>query len=409
MAFISPLAPKIFPQLPEINGIKMLSTSAKIKPSGKNDVLIIKFKPGSSVAGVFTTSYTAGSNIKYCRSILSHGYASVLIVNSGNANVAVGEEGDKAIQEIVNTCSKEFSCPSEEVYFSSTGIIGQVLPTKNIISVIIDSERKMNSTGWREAAMAITTTDTYPKMVTKQTNIGGVNVTINGICKGSGMIAPNMATMLAYIFTDASINSNIMQKLLNEYTEISFNSITVEGDMSTSDTVLMFATNVVKHPKVISHNDNIISDFKVALKNLMIEMAHLIVKDGEGAQKFITISIENVVSEKVAKKLALSVANSPLVKTAIAGENPNWGRIIMALGKAEEAFDQNKISVKIGDEFIFKKGTLYTNCNMERINNHMQGSEIKITIDMDYGNKKAVVWTCDLTHKFIDINSLYST
>ncbi|KJV68861.1 bifunctional glutamate N-acetyltransferase/amino-acid acetyltransferase ArgJ [Candidatus Neoehrlichia procyonis] len=409
MTFISPLAPKVFPQMPEIKGVKMLSICANIKASGKDDVLIVRLQPGSSVAGVFTTSYTAGSNIKYCKSIIPHGYASVLIVNSGNANVAVGDKGDQAVHEIVNACSKEFSCLPQEVYFSSTGIIGRVLPTENIKSVIINSEKKMTSTTWKEAAIAIMTTDTYPKMVTKQTNIGGVSVTINGICKGSGMIAPNMATMLGYIFTDASISPKILQKLLNEYTDVSFNSITVEGDMSTSDTVLMFATNVVKNPQVTSYNDSIIYDFKVALKDLMVEMAHLIVKDGEGAHKFITISVENMTSEKAAKKLAFSVANSPLVKTAIAGEDPNWGRIIMALGKAGEKFDQKQISIKIGGEFILKHGILCENCNINYIKNHMQNSEISILIDMNYGNKKAVVWTCDLTHTFIDINSLYST
>ncbi|XGA08160.1 MAG: bifunctional glutamate N-acetyltransferase/amino-acid acetyltransferase ArgJ [Wolbachia endosymbiont of Xenopsylla cheopis] len=405
----SPFYPKNFPEMPKIKGIKMAVAKAGIRSSGKNDILIMEFTQGTSVAGVFTTSYAASSNIEHCRKILPFGKARVLIVNSGNANVANGSAGYKAVEEIVNLCTDLFQCKGEEVYFSSTGVIGKPLPVDKMKTAIERAAKNLSVNLWEDAAISIMTTDTYHKMVTRKTEIDGVEVTINGICKGSGMIAPNMATMLSYVVTDANISARLLQQMLDEYVPISFNSITVEGDTSTSDTLLIFATGCADNEQVDSFDDPKFSNFKSILKEMLIEMAHLIVKDGEGASKFITITVKGTSSVLSAKQLALSVANSPLVKTAIAGGDANWGRIVMALGKAEIKFDKNKIAIKIGNVQIVENGELSIKYDEHLVTEHMKGSNIEIEVDLSDGQSKATVWTCDLTHGFITINSKYLT
>ena len=406
---VSPLAPTSFPIMPEVKGVELYSFSSGIKVSGKLDLLIVKMCANTSVAGVFTNSYTASSNVDYCRSILPFGKARVLVVNSGNANVAVGVNGYEVVTEVVKLCAEKFCCYAEEVYFCSTGVIGIPLPVDKIKSVILNSTWKVSENSWNNAARAIMTTDTFPKMLTKEVLIDGEKVILNGICKGSGMIAPNMATMLAYVFTNANIKSDVLQKLLTQYVDISFNSITVDGDTSTSDSVLLFATNLAGHKQICCVDDESIYDFKIALKEMLIEMAHLIVKDGEGASKFITIDVKNAVSLESAKKLAFSIANSPLVKTAIAGGDANWGRIIMAIGKAGEPFDKNKISIKIGNDVIVKNGEINPSYIKDSVDNYMKGKDIYMQVDINAGSFDFTVWTCDLTHQFININAKYLT
>ena len=328
---VSSLAPTRFPMMPKVNGVNLYSFSSGIKSSGKLDLLVVELQDNTSVAGAFTNSYTASSNVEHCRNIVPHGKAKVLIVNSGNANVAVGINGYQVVEEITKLCAEKFSCSTNEVYFCSTGVIGVPLPIDKIKSALINGIWSISENPWNNAALSIMTTDTFPKMVTREVFIGEEKVTINGICKGSGMIAPNMATMLAYVFTDANITSDVLQRLLREYVDISFNSITVDGDTSTSDSVLVFATNLASHKQICSVDDQLISDFKIVLKDVLIEMAHLIVKDGEGATKFVTVNVNKVISLEAARKLAFSIANSPLVKTAISGEDANWGRIVMAI------------------------------------------------------------------------------
>ena len=406
---VSPLAPDSFPVMPKIKGVDLYSFASGIKVSGKLDLLIVKMPDNTSVAGVFTNSYTASSNIEHCRSILPHGKARVLVVNSGNANVAVGTNGYEVVTEVAKLCAEKFSCSIEEVYFCSTGVIGIPLPVSKIKSVILNPKWEIYENSWKSAAHAIMTTDTFPKMVTKEVLIDGKKVILNGICKGSGMIAPNMATMLAYIFTDANIRSDVLQKLLKQYVDISFNSITVDGDTSTSDSVLLFATNLADHKQICCVDDESIDNFKIVLKEMLVEMAHLIVKDGEGASKFITVDVKNAISLESARKLAFSIANSPLVKTAIAGGDPNWGRIIMAIGKAGEPLNKNEISIKIGDNIIVKNGEISPSYVKDSVDKYMKGKDIYIQVDVNTGNFGITVWTCDLTNQFVNINSKYLT
>ncbi|AHX05019.1 bifunctional glutamate N-acetyltransferase/amino-acid acetyltransferase ArgJ [Ehrlichia japonica] len=408
---LSPLAPTDFPVMPEIDGIELYSFACGIRKTLDGlDLLIVKMPINTSVGGVFTTSYTASSNVEHCRKILPYGKARILIVNSGNANVAVGIGGYKVVEEVTRLCAERFGCSTQEVYFCSTGVIGIPLPVDKIKSVILDPTWSSAKNSWEDAANSITTTDTFIKMVTKEVLICGEKVTINGICKGSGMIAPNMATMLAYVFTDANIKSDVLQKLLREYVDVSFNNITVDGDTSTSDSVLIFATNLAKHEQVCSVDDQVIDDFKIALRDMLVEMAHLIVRDGEGVEKFITINIKNAISLNSARKLGFSVANSLLVKTAIAGGDANWGRIIMAIGKAGEPFNKNEISLKIGDNVVLVDGEISSTYNKVAVNQYVKDEQnIYIEVDINTGNFDATIWTCDLTHRFVDINSKYLT
>ncbi|WP_395877455.1 bifunctional glutamate N-acetyltransferase/amino-acid acetyltransferase ArgJ [Ehrlichia muris] len=408
---LSPLAPTNFPVMPKINGIELYSFACGIRRTlDKLDLLIVKMPVNTTVGGVFTTSYTASSNVEHCKKILPYGKARVLIVNSGNANVAVGVGGYKVVEEVTRLCAERFGCSTQEVYFCSTGVIGVPLPIDKIKSVILDPIWSNAKNSWEDAANSITTTDTFIKMVTREVLICGEKVTINGICKGSGMIAPNMATMLAYVFTDANIKSDVLQKLLKEYVDVSFNNITVDGDTSTSDSVLIFATNLAKHKQVCSADDQVIDDFKIALRDMLVEMAHLIVRDGEGVEKFITINIKNAVSLNSARKLGFSVANSLLVKTAIAGGDANWGRIVMAIGKAGEPFNKNEISLKIGDNVVLVDGEISPTYNKVAVNQYVKDEQnIYIEVDINTGNFDATIWTCDLTHRFVDINGKYLT
>ena len=394
-----------------LEGIKISTTFSGIKktPNNEHDILLVEFDKPCSIAGVFTKSLTSSAPVNQCRSNLSASKSAsvrAIIVNSGNANAFTGKLGEKTVSKIRKYLSKLLKSNSDQIYTASTGVIGEQLDSNKIIN----SLKLMTSCGtqnWLQAAQAIKTTDTFPKIAMRTCKIDGVEVDIVGIAKGSGMIAPDMATMLGFIFTNANLPSNILQKILAEANETSFNSITVDSDTSTSDTVLLAATRKATHNLISKYSDRRLKEFKKTVSSLMLELAKLIVKDGEGASKFVTINVTGAYTKKSAKKIALSVANSPLVKTAIAGEDANWGRIIMAIGKSGERADRDNIKIYIGDELVTYKGMKYRNYSEARATKHLKQSEINISIDVGVGKSCGKVYTCDLTHKYIEINADY--
>jgi glutamate N-acetyltransferase/amino-acid N-acetyltransferase len=402
----SPLASS-FPDMPEIVGVKFAVAEAGIKYKNRTDVMLAEIAEGSTVAGVFTKSRTASANIVWGKKILPTGTARLLIVNSGNSNAFNGKAGEDSVERIVKSAAEKWGCHENEIYPCSTGVIGQPLPDSKITDVLDSLKQNLKSNIWQEAASAIMTTDTFPKGVTTSAVIDGAVVTINGFAKGSGMIAPDMATMLAYIFTDAAISHAALQKIFLEGIEKSFNSITVDSDTSTSDTALIFATGQAGNPKITSAHDPRLAEFTAKLHQLLLELAHLVVRDGEGATKFIKVDVTGASDDKAAKVIAMSIANSPLVKTAIAGEDANWGRIVMAVGKSGEEADRDKMSVSIGGTVIVKDGQLNPDYVEETVTRHMQGQNIELATDVGIGKGKATVWTCDLTHEYITINADY--
>lgn len=408
MIDISPLAPKEIVEAPEISGIKCTCFESGIKYKGRNDLLLAEFPEDTIVAGVFTKSTTASANILWAREVINYSKAKILVVNSGNANVFNGSAGETAVSEIVKFCSEKWKCKKEEVYFFSTGIIGEILDYQKILKSFVTAGDDFKAFNWLEAAKAISTTDTYPKVSCKEINISGNQVKITGIAKGSGMIAPDMATMLAYIFTDVSIDPLVLKNIFSEIADDSFNSITVDSDTSTSDAALVFSTCKAGNEKISSEASEGFYEFKEALKEVCLDLAHHIVKDGEGASKFIEIRVSGAENDLSAKKIAFSIGNSPLVKTAIAGEDPNWGRIIMAIGKSKEKIDINKIFLSIGDLEIIKDSAL---CNISGsdLTNYMKKDHIEMHIDVGVSKGKSTVWTCDFTSKYISINADYTS
>ncbi|MEM7617648.1 MAG: bifunctional glutamate N-acetyltransferase/amino-acid acetyltransferase ArgJ, partial [Pseudomonadota bacterium] len=406
---ISPLAPQSYSVMLPVSGVEMATMHAGIKYRNPNrlDLLLCKFVEGTKVAGVFTKSKTASANITWGRQALNNGNARCLIVNSGNANAFNGKNGEDSVERIVNNAAKLLNCDKYSVYPCATGVIGEPLADDKITDSLDYLLNNLQNDCWEKAAKAIMTTDTFHKMVSVKTNIAAVPITISAIAKGSGMVAPDMATMLSYIFTDANIDQVILQKLLFKYCDLSFNNITVDSDTSTSDTALLFATCQADQPIITDIDDPNFADFKTALRDLMIELAHMIVKDGEGATKFITINVKGAVSDQSAKKIALSVGNSPLVKTAMAGSDANWGRIVMAVGKSGEEADRDKLTIGIGSQILANNGQLNPDYREENITDYMQGENIVINIDLGLASGSATIWTCDLTHGYISINADY--
>ena len=408
MTKISPLAPGAFPEMPIIPGVRMAAGSCGLRYKGRDDVLLVELAHGTSVAGVFTRSRTASAPVECCRKALHSGAASALLVNSGNANAFTGSVGEQAVENTVNAVADLFPCRPSTVFTASTGVIGERLDDGKIIAVLSGLKDNLNDTDWEAAAKAIMTTDTFAKGATRTASIGAETVTINGISKGSGMIAPDMATMLAFVFTDAAIPSDGLQVMLNGAVERSFNRITVDSDTSTSDTVLLFATGQgVDHQPVAAANDPVLDDFRRALEDVMIDLALQIVRDGEGATKFITIVVNGAEDDRAARIIGLSIANSPLVKTAVAGEDPNWGRIVMAVGKAGERAERDKLNISIGGVAVAANGDAVADYDEAPVAAHMKGAEIDIAVDVGVGEGSATVWTCDLTHGYIDINADY--
>jgi glutamate N-acetyltransferase/amino-acid N-acetyltransferase len=409
MASQSPLAPARIPVLPPIAGVSLASVHCGIRYKERRDLMVAMLAPGTTVAGVFTRSKTRGAPVDWCREGLKGGSARAIVVNSGNSNTFTGRAGVAVVERTAAAMAQMADCRPREVFISSTGVIGDPPPAEKIIGALPGLVREVrgDSAAWREAAEAILTTDTFPKLSTRTAQIDGVTVTLNGFCKGSGMIAPDMATMLAYLFTDAAIPAAVLQEMLSASNERSFNSITVDGDTSTSDTVLLCATGTTNHKPVSATGDAHLKDFRRALDEVTMDLAQQIARDGEGAQKFVTIRVSGATSAKAARTIGLAIGNSPLVKTAISAGDANWGRIVMAVGKSGEEADRDKLVIAIGGVRITENGGPVPGYDEAPVAAHMKGREIDIEVDLGIGRGKATVWTCDLTHGYIDINGSY--
>ena len=404
---VSPLAVPL-PELPPLAGVRLAATVAGIRYQGRTDVVMMEVAPNSSVAGVFTSNQCPGAPIDWCRTSLKGGKARVIVVNAGNANVFTGKAGRDACAETAAAAAKLAACPPKQVFVASTGVIGEVLPHEKIVAVLPALQAGLSENNWEAAARGIMTTDTFPKAATRTARIGDATVRITGIAKGSGMIAPDMATMLCFVFTDAKIPADALQTMLKKGVDTSFNCTTVDSDTSTSDTVLLIATGQTKHKRVPqADNKKMLADFAESLSAVLLDLALQVVGDGEGAQKRVRIDVTGATNAKSAKKIAMAVANSPLVKTAIAGEDANWGRIVMAVGKAGEPADRDKLSIGVGGVWMAKDGAVIPGYDETPVVAHMKGNEVEIAIDIGLGRGKATAWTCDLTHGYIDINGSY--
>jgi glutamate N-acetyltransferase/amino-acid N-acetyltransferase len=400
---VSPLAPANPPALAPIAGVRLAATAAKIRYAGRDDLMLAELAPGTTVAGVFTQNKCPGAPVDWCRKVLPGGRARALVANSGNSNVFTGRAGREVVERTATETARLLGCKPEEVFLSSTGVIGEPPPAERIAAALPAAKEALAADGWDRAARAILTTDTFPKVATATAEIGGKRVTLNGFCKGSGMIAPDMATMLAYLFTDAAIEPAALQEMLAEANARSFNCVTVDGDTSTSDTVLLFATGAAGNAPLTRPEPA----FAKALEAVMIDLAQQLARDGEGAEKFVTIRVSGAASDEAARRIGLSVGNSPLVKTALAAGDANWGRIVMAVGKAGEEADRDRLAVRVGGTLIAEKGGPVPGYDEKPVAAHMAGREVLIELDIGLGAGAATVWTCDLTHRYVDINGSY--
>jgi len=399
----SPLAPNSFPKLPIIDGVKFATAAVGIKYRARTDVMLASIAAGSTVAGVFTRSATRAACVLDCQSKIggdtSRGAA--ILVNSGNANAFTGVAGQKSVNRICAAVAAGLGLPVSAVFTSSTGVIGEILPDDKITKCIGGLTRSLHNNTIEDAAKAIMTTDTFTKGSTASVEVSGKTVKISGIAKGSGMIAPDMATMLVYIFTDAKILQSELQNLLKDLTDRTFNCITVDSDTSTSDAVICAATGTSGVD--VTKNE----DFKKALAHVMLDLAHQVVKDGEGATKFVAVEVTGAASDSDARKVAMSIANSPLVKTAIAGEDPNWGRIVMAIGKSGAQADRDRLSIWFGPHLVAEKGWVSKSYTEKKGATYMKKNDLVIRVDLRIGNAITTVWTCDLTHQYVEINADY--
>lgn len=398
-----------------IKGVKIATINCGIKYKNRDDLLLISFEETANVAGVFTSSSMPAAPVTWCKKNIKKGVAKALVVNSGNANAFTGKVGDEIVAKEVNTIAKNLNCKTSEVLVSSTGVIGEILNVDLITKAIptLSQNFKNDEAAWDKAAKAIMTTDTKQKIVSRSCKIDGKTVSITGFAKGSGMIAPNMATMLGYIFTDANISKKVLAELLKEFVSVTFNSITVDSDQSTNDTVLLFATKAAGNKEIKNSLDKKLDDFEEKLFEVMKELALMIVVDGEGAKKLIEIEVDGGKTKKQTKEVAFAIANSPLVKTALAAADPNWGRIAMAVGKSCKDASPNKLIIKIGSFQITKDGKKHPDYVESKVHEYLKNSEVKISIDLGIAKKslekKSIVWTCDLNEEYIKINKDYRT
>ncbi len=406
---VSPLAPRAVSHLPAIDGVELAIAETGIRYKNRPDVLLATLAPGTTVAGCFTLSKSRSAPVDWCTQSLKGGAARAVVINAGNANAFTGKAGVATVTAVAKATAQHLKCKPAEIFQASTGVIGEPLNPAPIVNALPGLFAAAKADCWDDAARAIMTTDTFAKVATATVKYAGKTVTINGIAKGSGMIAPDMATMLVFIFSDAAIPSRILQALLSGSVAKSFNCITVDGDTSTSDTVLLFATGKAgPAPKGLkSATDARLKGFAKGLDGLCLDLAQQVARDGEGAEKLIEIAITGAESGKAAHRIAMSIANSPLVKTAIAGEDANWGRIVMAIGKAGEKAIRDKLRIRIGGIQVAKNGMRDPGYKEAEIMPHMKGREIMIEADVGVGRGKAKVWTCDLTHRYIDINGSY--
>lgn len=399
---ISPLAPKETVTLPAIQGVSLAAKASGIRYSGRKDLLLMQFAPETQVAGVFTRSLTAAAPVLRSKQHLLGGVARALVVNSGNANAFTGEMGEKTVTLTCAKAAELIGCEPEECFVSSTGVIGEPLPTGKILDTLPQLHDTLTENGWEAAAEAIMTTDTFAKGATRTAIIDDKEVTLNGIAKGSGMIAPDMATMLGFIATDASIPCDKLQRMLSEINARTFNAITVDSDTSTSDMVLLFATGQTDHSKEAD-----LADFERALESLMLDLAQQIVRDGEGARKFFSVNVKGAQNKNAARTIAMAIANSPLVKTAIAGEDANWGRVVMAVGKAGEKADRDKLRILFGPHLVAEKGQRHPEYNEDTLSEYMKAEELEITVELGIGEGNFTAYSCDLTEGYIRINADY--
>ena len=401
----SPLALP-FPVMPAIEGVTLRIARARYKDWDRADLTYVELAKGTSVAGVFTRSACPSTEVEMGREQVRAGAAHALVVNAGNANAFTGHRGREAVEQIMAQVSAHLGCDPHQVFVSSTGVIGVPLP-KDKARAGISAVVAAAPCSWEDVANTIATTDTFAKGATASAMVGGKRVELSAIVKGSGMIAPDMATMLGYIFTDAAVAPEFLQQLLSASNARTFSCITVDSDTSTSDTVLAFATGKAGNTPLASFDDPGADAFAAALHDVCRQLAHLVVRDGEGARKFIEIRVTGAVSDESAHKIGLSIANSPLVKTAIAGEDANWGRVVMAVGKAGEPADRDRLSIGFGGIWAAREGQPLADYDEAPVAAHLKGSEITVEVDLGIGTGKAVVWTCDLTHGYIDINADY--
>lgn len=406
MEHVSPFAID-FPVMPAIDGVEVATFATGMRYQNRDDLMVMRFAEDTTVAGVLTTNRMPGEPVKWCRKILPVGKASALVVNAGVANVFTGEEGYGDVEAMAKLTAELLGCDQQQVFIGSTGVIGEALDRPLVEQHLQHLTKVLGQGDWNDAAKAIMTTDTFAKGVTKTAYVGATEITLNGIVKGSGMIEPNMATMLGYMVTDAKIPAKILQAWLEDAVDQSYHSITVDSDTSTSDMVLCFATGQKDHWDVTDANDPAWNDFREKFVELHIELAKLVARDGEGITKFITIEVEGAVSDASARVIAKSVANSPLVKCAVAGEDPNWGRIAMAVGKAGEPVNQEKSRIFIGESLVAENSHLVDSYREEKVAEYMKNSEVTLKVDVGMGQGSATVWTMDLTYDYIRINVDY--
>jgi glutamate N-acetyltransferase / amino-acid N-acetyltransferase len=408
----SPFAPKRLAKLPPVDGVRFATAQAGIRYRDRTDLMVGVLDPGTSVAGVFTRSKTASASVLWCRRALKKGRARVLVVNSGNANAFTGRRGVEAVDLTVRDAASAADCPAHEVFVSSTGVIGEPMDASKFAHLLDGLVKSSQPNRFEDAARAIMTTDTYPKLATRTALIGDTEVTISGFCKGAGMIAPDMATMLCYVFTDAAIGAVALQGMLAEHVATTFNCMTVDGDTSTSDTCLLFATGAAAkrgQKPIRGRGVKKLAAFSAALHDLLRDLTMQVARDGEGISKFVTIEVQGAKSWKAARKIALSCANSPILKTAFAGEDPNWGRVVMAVGKSGEAANRDKLTIWFGEHCLARNGERAEDYDERVAAEYMKNGEITIRVDVGVGSARATVWTCDLTHDYVSINADYRT
>jgi len=401
----SPLA-QPFPAIPAIAGVTPRVARAGYKDWGRCDLTYIEFAPGTAVAGVFTRNVCCSSEVELGREQVKAGKARALVVNAGNSNAFTGYRGREAVEQIMEQVADHLDCPMGEVFVSSTGVIGVPLP-KDKARAGVAAALHASACSWEDAARTIGTTDTFPKGALARAVVDGRTVTLGAIIKGSGMIAPDMATMLGYVFTDAAVEPGFLQQLLADANRRTFSCITVDSDTSTSDTVLAFATGAAGNQPLHCFDCPGADAFAAALHDVCRQLAHLVVRDGEGAQKFIAVTVTGAVSDESARKVGMAIANSPLVKTAIAGEDANWGRVVMAVGKAGEPADRDRLSIGFGGTWAAREGLPLADYDEAPVAAHLKGRDVTIEVDLGLGEGQATVWTCDLTHGYISINADY--
>lgn len=407
---VSPFAPSGLPNVPPIDGVQFATAEAGIRYRNRTDLMLAVLAEGTVAAGVTTRSKTCSAPVLWCRENLRHGRARALVVNSGNANAFTGRKGHEATRITADAAARAVGCEPADVYLASTGVIGEPLDASRFAHLLAEMTKSADASAWESAARAIMTTDTYPKLAVREILLGGETVRIAGFCKGAGMIAPDMATMLCFIFTDAAIAQPVLQRLVADIADRTFNCMTVDGDTSTSDTVLAFATGASAArgaPRLADIADAATQLFAEALHDLMRELTLMVVKDGEGLTKFVTIEVMGAETHGAARVIAKSIANSPILKTAIAGEDPNWGRVVMAVGKSGEAADRDRMAIWFGPHLVAREGERAPGYDEKTVAAYMKNREIKIAVDVGIANGTAAVWTCDLTHDYVSINADY--